>query len=179
MANSINNNFVSIEDGISTFSNGKVSCKKTLNTMGIVWLVVSALMFVAQIFDKDNGTITMALIIMGLCAMAYGIIILFAKKIGFYYDGKPMKLYKFMFNADRYVDVLHLCEAGEFSNLLDIPRNSAAKMMIKILVDNDYSVAYSQVFKFSAQNYNYEPSTEIREHDKVQCQKINTLVVSY
>jgi hypothetical protein len=175
----LNNNFVAIEDGISSFSNGKVTCKKTFNTMGIVWFIIGALMFVAQIFDKDNGSITMALLMMGLCAVAYGAIVLFAKQIRFYYNGKAMKLYKFMFNADRYVDVVRLCEAGEFSEMLDIPHNSAAKMMVEILVDSDYSVAYSQIWKFSVQNYKYEPSSEIREHGKAECQKINTLVVSY
>ncbi len=173
------NNFTNIENGISTFSNGKVTIEKKLNTTGIVWLIIGALMFVAQIFDKENGTITMALLMMGLCAVAYGIIVLFAKKTSYYFNGKAMKMYKFMFNADRSADVIRLYEAGEFGEMLDIPRNSAAKIMLKILVANDYSVAYSQIWKFSAENYNYEPSTEISEHDKAQCQKINTLVVSY
>ena len=180
MANSNNNNnFVTIEDGISNFTGGKVTSKKTINPMGIVWLAIGALMFVAQTFDKEDGALTMALFVMGLCAVAYGAITLFVKKSRYYCDGKSMKLHKFMFDADRYADVIRLYEAGEFSEMLDIPRNSAAKMMIKILVANDYSVAYSQVYKFSSQSYNFEPSAEIREHGKAQCQKINTLVVSY
>lgn len=172
-------NIITLEDGITEFTNGKVTSTKGVNKMGIVWLVVGALLFAAQTLDKENGTLTMALIVMGLCAVSYGAILLFAKKAGYSYNGKRMKLRKFMFNADRYADVLRLYEAGEFSNLLDIPRDSAAKMMIKILVDNDYSVAFSQLYTFSSQSYNFEPSSEIREHGTAECQKINTLVVSY
>ena len=174
-----NNNFVTIEDSISDFTGGKVTSKNSFNTAGIVWLAIGALLFVIQTFDKEDGALTMALIAMGLCAVAYGAITLFVKKARYTCNGKKMKLHKFMFDADRYADVIRLYEAGEFSELLDIPRNSAAKMMIKILVDNDYSVAYSQVYKFSSQSYNFEPSTEIREHGKAECQKINTLVISY
>ncbi len=180
MANSNNNNnFVTIDNGIYDFTGGKVTSKKSLNTMGFVWLAVGALMFIVQTFDKEDGAITMALIMIGLCAVSYGAITLFMKKTRYTCDGKSMKMHKFMFDDDRYTDVIRLYEAGDFSEMLDIPRNSAAKMMLKILVDNDYSVAYSQVFKFSSQSYNFEPSTEIREHGKAECQKINTLVVSY
>ena len=70
MANSNNNNFVTIEDGISNFTGGKVTSKKTINPMGIVWLAIGALMFVAQTFDKEDGALTMALFVMGLCAVA-------------------------------------------------------------------------------------------------------------
>ena len=51
MAN-LNNNFVTIEDGISDFTGGKVTSKNSFNTAGIVWLAIGALLFVIQTFDK-------------------------------------------------------------------------------------------------------------------------------
>jgi hypothetical protein len=173
------NKFATLEDGITAFTNGRVVRKESFNYSGIVWLAVGALLFAAQTFDKENSALTMALIAFGISAAAWGAISLFVRKSGYYCDGKRMKLRKFMFNADRYADVLRLYEAGEFSNLLDIPRDSAAKMMLKVLVANDYSVAFSQLYTFSSQSYNFEPSSEIREHGTAECQKINTLVVSY
>ena len=173
------NKFATLEDGITAFTNGRVVRKESFNYSGIVWLAVGALLFAAQTFDKENSALTMALIAFGISAAAWGTISLFVRKSGYYYNGKRMKLRKFMFNADRYADVLRLYEAGEFSNLLDIPRDSAAKMMLKVLIANDYSVAFSQLYTFSSQSYNFEPSSEIREHGKAECQKINTLVVSY
>ena len=84
-----------------------------------------------------------------------------------------------MFNADRYADVLRLYEAEDFGSMVYISRNSVAKMMLKILVTNDYSWAYSQLHTFSSQSYNFEPSTEIREHDADECMNIYMLVEYY
>ncbi len=173
------NKIVTIEEGIGTFTNGKVECKKVINYMSLVWLAVGVLMLVAQRMSNGDGALSMFLLVAGLCLAAYGAISLFIKKTGYFCNGKPMKLRKFMFDADRYADVWKLYEAGEFSNMVEIPHDSAAKMMLKILVANDYSIAYSQVYKFSSQNYDFEPTCEIREHDAAQCQKINTLVISY
>ena len=85
----------------------------------------------------------------------------------------------FTFDADRYAEIMTLYDAGDFDKMTEIPRKSAAKMMLKILVDNNFTVAYSQVYKFTNQTYDFEPQCEIREHNHVECQKINTLVISY
>lgn len=90
-----------------------------------------------------------------------------------------LKIREFMFDGDRYNDVEKLYEAGDFSGMLDIPHNAANKMMLKILYATDYSIAYSQLYKFSSETYNFEPQTEIRIHKDAECQKINTLVISY
>lgn len=177
MANS--NNFVTIENGISDFTGGKVTIKKSFNYLGLLWFVIGIILLVTQSFGKDNSTLTMILLVAGIALVIYGAISFFLKKTGYYYGTRPMKLRTFLFNAERSEEVIRQYNAGEFSNLLDIPRDSAAKIMIKILVDNDYLVAYSQILKFSSQNYDYEPSSEIRIHDPEQCQKINTLVISY
>ncbi len=84
-----------------------------------------------------------------------------------------------MFNADRYADVLRLYEAEDFGSMVYISRNSVAKMMLKILVTNDYSWAYSQLYTFSSHSHNFEPSTEIREHNADECMNIYMLVEYY
>ena len=136
-------------------------------------------MFVAQTFDRQTGALSMALIVIGFCAVSYGAILLFVKKAAFAYNGKAMKLHKLMFNADRHADVLRLYEAGDFGGMVYISRNSVAKMMLKILVTNDYSVAYSQLYTFSSHSHNFEPSTEIREHDADECLNIYMFVEYY
>lgn len=173
------NKFPELEDSISSITNEKVEIKKVVNRTSIICLVAGALMFVVQTLDKNDGAWTMFLLIMGICTLAYGAISLGVKKTGYFYDGKRMMVKRFLFDADRYAEVLRLYDEGKFSGMLDIPRNSAAKMMLKVLVSKDYAVAFSQLYKFSPLSYNFEPSCPVREHDAAQCENINTLVISY
>ena len=166
-----------IEEGVEEFSMGHVTKRKGFGYIGLLWLALGIAAFIAQSFDKENGTLTMVLLIAGMCLVSYGIIKFFVKKEQYLYDGRPMKMHEFMFDLDRFNDVMRLYNDGKFSDMLEISRSSAAKMKLKILVDNNYTVAFSQIYKFD--NYDFAPAAPIRAHDKAQCMNINTLVISY
>ena len=175
-----NNSIQTIERDIVSYTNDRVTMTQTFGYKGIIWIVLGVLIFFTQFFDKENGAWTMAALILGMSLGIYGLIVFLARKPQYVYEGKKsMKIREFMFDGDRYNDVEKLYEAGDFSGMLDIPHNAANKMMLKILYATDYSIAYSQLYKFSSETYNFEPQREIRIHKDAECQKINTLVISY
>lgn len=173
------NSIKTIEEGIVSFSNGKVSCINKFDYKGLIYLALGLAMLCLQIVDEENGTLTMFLLIGGIGLALYGLITFLIHKPKYYFGSIPMKMRTYTFDADRYADFMKLYDAGDFSGMLDLPRSSASKMMLKILVDNDYLIAFSQVYKFTNQGYMFEPQCEIREHTPSECQKINTLVISY
>ena len=173
------NSIQRIEEGVVSFSKSKVTIKKSFDYKGLAWFALGVIMLAAQVFDKEDGALTMSLLAAGLSLAIYGIIKFLVKKTGYYYGALPMTMYSFTFDADRYAEIMTLYDAGDFDKMTEIPRKSDAKMMLKILVDNNFTVAYSQVFKFTNQTYDFEPQCEIREHTPSECQKINTLVISY
>jgi hypothetical protein len=61
--------------------------------------------------------------------------------------------------------------------MLDISRSSASKMKLKVLFATDYSIAFSQIYKFNL--YDFEPAEPVRVHDKAHCNSLNTLVITY
>ena len=61
--------------------------------------------------------------------------------------------------------------------MVDISRNSESKMKLKFLYATDYSVAFSQIYKFV--NYDFVPTNIVRKHDKAQCSNLNSLIISY
>ena len=164
-----NNSIQTIERDIVSYTNDRVTMTQTFGYKGIIWIVLGVLIFFTQFLDKENGAWTMAALIIGMSLGVYGLIVFLARKPQYVYEGKKsMKIREFMFDGDRYNDVEKLYEAGDFSG-----------MMLKILYATDYSIAYSQLYKFSSETYNFEPQTEIRIHKDAECQKINTLVISY
>lgn len=172
-----NNKILTIEEGVETFSTGHVTKRKVLGYKGLIWVAIGVAFCVAQTFDKENGSLTMFLLIAGQCLGIYGLIVFLAKKEKFFYDEKPMKMREFLFDQDRFDDVMKLYNDGKFSEMLDISRTSASKMKLKVLYATDFSVAFSQICKFVG--CDFEPVEEIRVHDKEQCNNLNSLVVSY
>ena len=155
MANK-DNSILGIDEGVEAFSLGHVTKRKVFGFIGLLWIALGAAALLAQNFDKDNGSTTMFLLMAGLCLIIYGLIKFFVKKDRFFYDDKPMKMREFM---------------------ADIGHSSASKMKLKVLFATDYSIAFSQIFKFV--EYDFVPSEPIRVHDKAQCNNLNNLVVSY
>ena len=176
MANK-DNSILGIDEGVEAFSLGHVTKRKVFGFIGLLWIALGAAALLAQTFDKDNGSTTMFLLMVGLSLIIYGVIKFFVKKDRFFYDDKPMKMREFMFDAERYEDVMKLYNEGKFSDMADIGHSSASKMKLKVLFATDYSIAFSQIFKFV--EYDFVPSEPIRVHDKAQCNNLNNLVVSY
>ena len=167
-----------IEECVEDFSMNHVSKRKEFGYKGLIWLALGVAAIIAQlIFDKENGSITMALLIVGISLIIYGLIVFLAKKDKYYYDGKPMTMHEFMFNSDRFDEIMKLYNEGKFSDMADVSRSSASKMKLIILHTNDYAIAFSQIYKFVG--YDFEPADNVRVHDKTQCNSINTLVISY
>lgn len=172
------NTIKTIEECVEDFSMNHVSKRKDFGYKGLIWLALGIAAIIAQmIFDKENGSLTMALLILGISLIIFGLIVFLVKKERYFYDGKPMTMREFMFNSDRFDEIQHLYNEGKFSEMADVSRSSASKMKLKILYANDYSVAFSQIFKFVG--YDFEPADEVRVHDKTQCNSLNTLVISY
>lgn len=171
------NTIKTIEDSVEEISMNHVSKSKEFGYKGLIWFAIGVVALVAQTFDQENGTITMALLIAGISLIIFGLIVFLAKKDKYYYDGKPMTMRDFMFNSDRFDEIMKLYNEGKFSDMADVSRSSASKMKLKILYANDYSIAFSQIFKFVG--YDFEPADGVRIHDKAQCNNLNTLVISY
>ena len=172
------NNIKTIEECVEDFSMNHVIKRKDFDYKGLIWLALGIAAIIAQlIFDKENGYLTMALLIIGISLIIFGLIALLIKKERFFYDGKPMTTREFLFNSDRFDEIQRLYNEGKFSEMADVSRSSASKMKLKILYANDYSVAFSQIFKFV--DYDFEPADGVRVHDKTKCNSINTLVISY
>lgn len=175
MAN--NNKITTIEEGVEAFANGHVTKRNEFGYKGLVWIAIGVAAIVAQTFDKENGTLTMALLIIGISLVIFGAIVFLNKKDRFFYDSKPMKMREFLFDQDRFDEILRLYNDGKFSEMLDVSRTSASKMKLKVLYATDYTVAFSQIYKFAG--YDFVPVEPIREHDKAQCNNLNSLVISY
>ena len=175
MAN--NNKITTIEEGIEAFTMGHVTKRNEFGYKGLVWLALGVVAIVAQTFDKENGTLTMALLMVGISLVIFGAIVFLNKKDRFFYDGKPMKMREFLFDSERFDDIMHLYNDGKFSEMLDVSRSSASKMKLKVLYATDYSVAFSQIYNFVG--YDFVPVEQIRVHDKAECNNLNSLVISY
>ena len=119
----------------------------------------------------------MALLMVGICLVIFGAIVFLNKKDRFFYDGKPMKMREFLFDSERFDDIMRLYNDGKFSEMLDVSRSSASKMKLKVLYATDYSVAFSQIYNFVG--YDFVPAEQIRVHDKAECNNLNSLVISY
>ena len=171
------NTIKTIEECVEDFSMNHVSKRKDLGYKGLIWLALGVAALIAQVFDKENGSITMALLIIGIGLFIFGLIVFLIKQERYYYDGKPMTMREFMFNSDRFDKIQGLYNDGKFSEMADVSRSSASKMKLKVLYANDFSIAFSQIYKFVG--YDFEPAAELRVHDKAQCNSLNTLVISY
>ena len=171
------NTYATIEEGIEAFAMGHVTKRNEFGYKGLVWLALGVVAIVAQTFDKENGTLTMALLMVGISLVIFGAIVFLNKKDRFFYDGKPMKMREFLFDSERFDDIMRLYNDGKFSEMLDVSRSSASKMKLKVLYATDYSVAFSQIYNFVG--YDFVPAEQIRVHDKAQCNNLNSLVISY
>jgi hypothetical protein len=166
-----------IEEYVEDFSVGHVTKRKVFGYIGLLWLAMGAAALVAQSFTDDNSPITMFLLIAGISLVIYGVIVFFVKKERYFYDGRPMKMREFLFDKACFDDVMKLYNEQNFSDMLDISRSSASKMKLKVLFATDYSIAFSQIYKFNL--YDFEPVEPVRVHDKAHCNSLNTLVITY
>lgn len=176
MANN-NNSIAPIDECVETLSMGHVTKRKVFGFKGLIWLALGIAALVAQTFDKENGSLTMGLLMVGLSLTIYGLIVFVFKKERYFYDDKPMKMRDYLFDAERFDDLMKLYDDGNFGDMLDIGHASASKVKLRVLFATDYSVAFSQFYKFDYSDF--APATPVRIHDAKQCNNLNTLVVSY
>ena len=172
-----NDSIITIEDGIEAFSNGRVTKRKVFRYKGLILFALGVAAYILQFFDKEDGAMTIFLLIAGQFFGVVGLFIFLARKDNYFYDGKPMKMREFLFDSERFDDIMRLYNDGKFSEMLDVSRSSASKMKLKVLYATDYSVAFSQIYNFVG--YDFVPAEQIRIHDKAQCNNLNSLVISY
>ena len=171
------NTTAQIEECVETLSMGHVTKRKVFGFKGLIWFSLGIAALVAQTFDKENGSTTMALLMFGLSLSVYGLIVFLVKKEHYFYNQKTMKMREFLFDQTRFSDVMCLYNDCNFGAMLNISRTSASKMKLKVLFATDYSVAFSQIFKFV--DYDFTPVEPVRQHDTSQCATLGKLVAGY
>ena len=76
-----NNSIALIEDCVETLSMGHITKRKVFGFKGLIWFALGIAALVAQTFDKENGSLTMALLIVGLSLAIFGLIVFLVKKV--------------------------------------------------------------------------------------------------
>ncbi len=167
--------FLSIAKDIQKISNGKVTATEKCN---LCWIAVIALglsmFYVQNLVDPDNGAPTMALVTLGLFGVVYGLVMLMKHDTLYVSDGKKLRLYDFDFDLQAKNEVMRCFHDGDFHHLTGIGYRATAKMKLKVLADNDFSIVYAQPFCYEP--YDYFPASETRILNETEARDMREFV---
>lgn len=133
------------------YNNDYIVSKKNISIIGIVCLIAGVAAFYGSTIT-DNSTLTMTIIVVGLCLALIGFIKLFMGQKCYYCKecGKKMRLTRVMFNKDELNKLQRCIEEKKFDAIGSLRRgeDKSSDIRLDIYSSADKQTAVAQIMHF-------------------------------